>query len=164
MPRLLALLLVTVPFVSSFHPSIPRSWLSDSAYSTSPYACAMGKKPWRTLDLPRRVGDGALLLNCKGEGNEGGVEETPGSSNAEETEISAAKVKASSLKVGAGSPTEVAGSVDAITYVFGKPGEFDRDLKMMGTSRRRFVTLNLFALFFAFFANFAGVCGVPFKP
>jgi hypothetical protein len=47
--------------------------------------------------------------------------------------------------------------VDMMTFIFGKPGEFERDLKMMGTSRRRFIGLNLFALFFAFFANFAGV-------
>ena len=47
--------------------------------------------------------------------------------------------------------------VDLMTFIFGKPGEFERDLKMMGTSRRRFIGLNLFALFFAFFANFAGV-------
>ncbi len=32
--------------------------------------------------------------------------------------------------------------VDLITYIFGKPGELDRDLAMLGTSRRRFLSIN----------------------
>ena len=47
--------------------------------------------------------------------------------------------------------------VDAWTYVFGKPGELDRDLARMGTSRARFLRINLFALAFAFASNFLGM-------
>ena len=35
---------------------------------------------------------------------------------------------------------------DLATYVFGKPGELDRDLARLGTSRRRFLTINVSAL------------------
>ncbi|KAJ1491393.1 hypothetical protein T484DRAFT_1774584, partial [Baffinella frigidus] len=43
--------------------------------------------------------------------------------------------------------------VDLVTYVFGKPGELERDLNRMGS---RFTTINLAALAFALAANFLG--------
>jgi len=47
--------------------------------------------------------------------------------------------------------------VDAWTYVFGKPGELDRDLARLGTSRQRFLRINLTALLFALATNFLGL-------
>ena len=36
--------------------------------------------------------------------------------------------------------------ISLLTYVFGKPGELDRDLARLGTSRRRFISINAAAL------------------
>jgi hypothetical protein len=55
------------------------------------------------------------------------------------------------------SPLQAEEKVDLWTFVFGKPGELDRDLARMGTSRARFLRINFAALLFALAANFLGV-------